>query len=58
MEVFSYMHEGGVSIPHRTVVGPTSLVEDNGKTDTDQTVSIIKIILSKSGHSNSHLLTR
>lgn len=45
IEVFSYMHEGGVSIPHKSVVGPTSIIEDNGKTDTDQTVSIITIIL-------------
>lgn len=35
------MHEGGVSVQHRSVVGPTSLTDENGKTDTDHTVSLI-----------------
>ncbi|XP_015891733.2 histone-lysine N-methyltransferase EZA1 isoform X3 [Ziziphus jujuba] len=37
MEVSTYMHEGGVSMPHGSVVGPSSFTEDNGKTDTDHT---------------------
>lgn len=41
------MHEGGVSMPHGSVVGPSSFTEDNGKTDTDHTVSIIILLLCK-----------
>ncbi|PON61716.1 Histone-lysine N-methyltransferase, EZ [Parasponia andersonii] len=37
LEVSSYMHEGGVSMPHRSVIGPSSFMDENGKTDTDNT---------------------
>lgn len=40
MEVSSYMHNAGASMPNRSVVGPFSFMEDNGKANVDQTVSI------------------
>ncbi|KAL6271887.1 hypothetical protein ACE6H2_028798 [Prunus campanulata] len=40
MEVSSYMHDAGASMPNRSVVGPFSFMEDNGKANMDQTVSI------------------
>jgi histone-lysine N-methyltransferase EZH2 len=40
IEVSSYMHEGGASMLHRSMVAPSSITEDNGKADTEFTVSI------------------
>ncbi|CAL8179105.1 unnamed protein product [Prunus armeniaca] len=37
MEVSSYMHNAGASMPNRSVVGPLSFMEDNGKANVDQT---------------------
>ncbi|KAB2605088.1 histone-lysine N-methyltransferase EZA1-like [Pyrus ussuriensis x Pyrus communis] len=37
MEVSSYMHNSGASMPNRSVVGPSSFMEDNVKSDMDQT---------------------
>ncbi|BFG43431.1 hypothetical protein CerSpe_297050 [Prunus speciosa] len=37
MEVSSYMHNAGASMPNRSVVGPFSFMEDNGKANMDQT---------------------
>lgn len=41
-----YMYEGGVSMPHRFAIGPSSSMEDNGKTDTEHTVSLVSPFLS------------
>lgn len=46
MEVSSYMHNAGASMPNRSVVGPFSFMEDNGKANMDQTVSIEELFLS------------
>ncbi|XP_027363772.1 histone-lysine N-methyltransferase EZA1 isoform X2 [Abrus precatorius] len=37
MEISSYMHSGGVSMPHRSIVAPSSIMEDKGKFDADCT---------------------
>lgn len=48
LEVSRYMHEGGVSMPYRSNVGSSSFLDENGKTDTDCTVSIIGFLLLSS----------
>ncbi|XP_041022193.1 histone-lysine N-methyltransferase EZA1-like isoform X1 [Juglans microcarpa x Juglans regia] len=37
MEVSCYMHEGGALTPNRSIVSPSSLMEDNGKADMEYT---------------------
>lgn len=37
IEVSSYMHDGGASMLHRSMVAPSSFTEDNGKADTEFT---------------------
>ncbi|KAG6704134.1 hypothetical protein I3842_07G120900 [Carya illinoinensis] len=36
-EVFTYMHEGGASMPNRAIVAPSSFTEDKGKADIEYT---------------------
>lgn len=45
MEVASYMAAGGVSMPHRYNVAPSSLRDESGKTDAEFTVRIAKLYL-------------
>lgn len=40
MEISSYMHSGGVSMPHGSIVAPSSIMEEKGKFDADCTVRI------------------
>lgn len=40
IEVSSYMHDGGASMLHKSLVVPNSIMEDNGKADMEFTVSI------------------
>ncbi|KAL2661927.1 hypothetical protein AAZV13_02G010900 [Glycine max] len=37
MEIASYMHSGGVSMPHGSIVAPSSIMEEKGKFDADCT---------------------
>ncbi|KAL2598793.1 hypothetical protein AAZV13_10G011800 [Glycine max] len=37
MEISSYMHSGGVSMPHGSIVAPSSIMEDKGKFDAECT---------------------
>ncbi|KAL5561018.1 hypothetical protein UlMin_030765 [Ulmus minor] len=37
VEVSRYMHEGGVLMPLKSIAGPSSFMEDNGKTDAEHT---------------------
>ncbi|XP_061338396.1 histone-lysine N-methyltransferase EZA1-like isoform X4 [Gastrolobium bilobum] len=52
MEIASYMHAGGVSLPHRSIVAPSSIIDDKGKIDaecTDQEMSSRSRFLRKRG---------
>jgi len=40
MEIASYMHAGGVSMPHGSIVAPSSIMDDKGKFDAEYTVRI------------------
>lgn len=46
LEVSIFMHDAEASMPNRSIVGPCSFMEDNGKADTDQSVSIKEIFYS------------
>ncbi|KAK7278175.1 hypothetical protein RJT34_23200 [Clitoria ternatea] len=35
LEIASYMHSGGVSIPHRSIVAPSSILDDKGNFDAE-----------------------
>ncbi|XP_062083642.1 histone-lysine N-methyltransferase EZA1 isoform X2 [Humulus lupulus] len=37
LEVSSYMCEGGVSMTHKSIAGPSSFTDENGNTETDYT---------------------
>ena len=41
VEITSYMHAGGVSMPHGSIVAPSSIMDDKGKFDAEYTVRII-----------------
>lgn len=41
------MHAGEVSMPHKSNIGSSSFLDENGKTDTDCTVSIISFSFKK-----------
>ncbi|CAJ1969826.1 unnamed protein product [Sphenostylis stenocarpa] len=52
MEIASYMHAGGVSMPHGSIVAPSSIMEDKGKFDaecTDQEMPSRSRLLRKRG---------
>ncbi|XP_006588567.1 histone-lysine N-methyltransferase EZA1 isoform X5 [Glycine max] len=52
MEISSYMHSGGVSMPHGSIVAPSSIMEDKGKFDaecTDQEMPSRSRLLRKRG---------
>lgn len=40
MEVATYMHAGGASMPYGSNVSPNSIRNDNGKTDAECTVRV------------------
>lgn len=37
MEISSYMHDGGMSMPHRSIISAGSIMDDKGKFDTECT---------------------
>lgn len=45
MEIASYMYAGGVSMPHRSIVAPSSIMDDKGKFDTECTVRLQALLL-------------
>ncbi|KAJ1425651.1 Tesmin/TSO1-like CXC domain [Sesbania bispinosa] len=52
VEIASYMHAGGVSMPHRSLVAPSSIMDDRGKFDgecTDQDMPSRSRLLRKRG---------
>lgn len=52
MEIASYMHSGGLSMPHRSIVASSSIMEDKGKFDpecTDQEMPSRSRLLRKRG---------
>lgn len=40
MEISSYMHDGGMSMPHRSIISAGSIMDDKGKFDTECTVRL------------------
>ncbi|XP_068493485.1 histone-lysine N-methyltransferase EZA1-like isoform X1 [Phaseolus vulgaris] len=52
VEITSYMHAGGVSMPHGSIVAPSSIMDDKGKFDaeyTDQEMPSRSRLLRKRG---------
>jgi len=40
MEIATYMHAGGVSMSHGSIIAPSSIMDDKGKFDAEYTVRI------------------
>ncbi|XP_014514284.1 histone-lysine N-methyltransferase EZA1 isoform X1 [Vigna radiata var. radiata] len=52
MEIATYMHAGGVSMPHGSIIAPSSIMDDKGKFDaeyTDQEMPSRSRLLRKRG---------
>ncbi|MCH99846.1 histone-lysine N-methyltransferase EZA1-like [Trifolium medium] len=57
MEISSYMHDGGVSMPYRSIIAASSIMNDSGKIDTECTVSLQAFLFPSSFTLHSHVLS-